>query len=822
MLADLYAAARTIRRDLRFYAPLILLLTLPVAALAVVAVAARSLLLAPPPFERPGELVLVSNRFGHDAHRRTAASAPELLDYRERLASLAGLAAVNSFRAALTGDGSLAEQLQVGVTSGNFFEMLGVGALHGRLYSTADDTPLDTRDSANSSVLVLSHGLWRRRFGADPAVVGRLVRVGGTPMRVIGILPPGFRLRLPPGGMTTALDAWTPLRIDYAGAPRDGRYLTLIGRLAAGRTLAQLSADAAAASRELRQEHADYERAGLTLAVEPLHGASVAHLRPILLLLGAAVGTVLTLACINSAGMLLARLVGRGRELAIRSALGAGMLRLTRQLATEIALVSALATLAGIGLGLLLVGQLRRAAFSAELEALALPWDWTTGAGALVLLVAIGVVLAVLGAIPALHATGAFAGGPPHQRGTAGMHRGWRRLRGGLVAGEVALSLLLVLGAGLLLRSSLALRDLPLGFQPASVMTFRVSLPFSRYPGPERWVQRYEEMMRELGALPGVQAVGAVDGLPASGAASPAPYATVPSDGAEWGATSAVYRTASEGYFDALGIPVLAGRGFTEEDRAGAPRVVMVDEALARRVWRGSPLGRRIEVQVEDFTEGYRVTRVQAEVVGVVPAVPHDRPDGSHEGTIYLPLTQQPAWSVAVAMRTSLPPESVMEPARQAVARLDPELPAYDARSMEDVVRATFALADLALSLVAGFALLALVVSAAGLFGLIAYVVRATGRDQAVRMACGASPGRLLGAQVRTGLALAGVGVLIGVMLALPGLRLLEGMLVGVGARDPVTIAGASAVVLVTALVSTLWAAVGILRIEPGRLLRSA
>src|SRR5688572_25372112 len=173
MLTDLQAAARTVRRDLRFHVPLVLLLALPVGALTVVAAAARSLILAPPPFERPAELVLVSNRFGHDAHRRGAASAPELLDYRRRLASLAELAAVNSFSAALTGDGGLAEQLQVGVTSGNFFEMLGVLALHGRVYERADDTPLDTRDSANSSVLVLSHGLWRRRFGADPGVVGR-------------------------------------------------------------------------------------------------------------------------------------------------------------------------------------------------------------------------------------------------------------------------------------------------------------------------------------------------------------------------------------------------------------------------------------------------------------------------------------------------------------------------------------------------------------------------------------------------------------------------------------------------------------------------
>jgi putative ABC transport system permease protein len=821
MTADIRSALRTVRRDLRFHAPLVLLLALPVAALAVVAAGARSLILAPPPFERPDELVLVSNRFGHDAGPRSAASPPELLDYHQRVGSLGSLAGVNSFSAALTGDDGPAEQLQVGVTSGNFFEVLRVRPLHGRLYSEADDTPLDTRDSANSSVVVLSHGLWRRRFAADPGVVGRLVRVGGTPMRVLGVLPPSFRLRLPPGGMTTRLDAWTPLRIDYANAPRDGRYLTLIGRIAAGRTLAQVSSDATAAARELRASFSDYERARLTLAVEPLHRASVAHLRPILLLLGAAVATVLTLACINSAGMLLARLASRGRELAIRAALGAGRGRLVRQLAGEIAIVAVLATAAGCALGFALVRLLRRASLDPELEALALPLDLTTAAGILALIALIGIALGALGAVPGLQATHTLGEGPPHQRGVAGMGRRWSQLRGGLVAGQVALSALLVIVAALLLRSSLALRDMPLGFEPANVLTFRVSLPFSRYPGPERWLRRYDELMRELAGLPGVVSAGSVDQLPTSGGAA-APYAAVPADGAEWGATSAVYRTASDGYFAALGVRVLAGRLFTAEDRSGAPPVILVDNALARSLGRGSAVGRMLEVQVEDFSEGYRVRRVQAEIVGVVSTVPHDRPDRVHQGTIYLPLAQHPTWSVAVAIRTSVPPESVVESARRAVARLDPALPIYETRSMKDVVRSTFALTDLVLSLVAGFALLALVVSASGLFGLISYIVRTTGRDLAVHMACGASPGRLLRTQVSTGLGLALAGVTIGAGLAWPARMVLEGLLVGVTAWDPVALAAGTGVVLVTAVASTLCAAVGVLRVEPVVLLRSA
>jgi putative ABC transport system permease protein len=312
-----------------------------------------------------------------------------------------------------------------------------------------------------------------------------------------------------------------------------------------------------------------------------------------------------------------------------------------------------------------------------------------------------------------------------------------------------------------------------------------------------------------------------VDLLPVAGA-TPAPYAKVPSGGEEWGATSAIYRTASPGYFRSLGVRVLAGRPFTDRDRAGAPPVILVDDVLARRVWRGSPLGERLEVQVENFTDGYRVERVEAEVVGVVSAVPNGRPDHLPQGAIYLPLAQQPTWSIALAMRTSVPPDAVVEPARRAVAGVDPELPAYDVRFMEDVVRSTFALTDLALSLIAGLALLALVVSAAGLFGLIACVVRATGRDQAVRMACGASPGKLVGAQVRSGIALAGAGVALGLLLAWPAVRVLEGLLVGVSARDPITLAGAAGMVLATAAVSTLCAAVGILRVEPASVLRSS
>ncbi|HEU4524574.1 MAG TPA: ABC transporter permease [Gemmatimonadales bacterium] len=810
----------TARRALRLHTPLVFLLAFAVAAVVVVAAAARSMVLTPPRFEHPHELVLLSNRFGHEAGRRSPASAPELLDYRERLGSLADLAAVNSFGAALTGHEGPAEQLQVGVTSGNFFQVLGVGPLHGRLYDSADDTPLDTRDSANSSILVLSHGLWRRRFGSDPGVVGRLVRVGGTPMRIVGVLPADFRLRLPPGGMTTALDAWTPLRIDYARAPRDGRYLTLVGRMAEGRSLAQVAADAATASRRLREDISDYERAGFSLSVEPLHAASVAHLRPILLLLGATVAVVLALACVNSAGMLLARLVGRGRELAIRTALGAGPARLLRQLGAEIGLVAVLGTALGLCLAAVTVRLLRRASVHPELDALSLSLDSSTVLLALVLLGFITIALAALGAIPALRATGALAGGLPDRSGIAGMGRGWRQVRGGLVAGQVALSLMLVIAAALLLRSSLALRDAPLGFEPAGVATFRISLPFSRYPGPSRWSRRYHELTRELATLPGVQSVGVVDLLPTAGA-GPAPYATVPADGAEWGATSAVYRRASEGYFATLGIGLSAGRSFSAQDRADTPPVVLVDEVLARRFPPGSVLGQRLEVQVEDFTEGYRVRRVHAEIVGVVSPVAHERPDAAHQGTIYLPLAQWPTWSVAVAMRTSVPPASVVEPARRALAQLDPELPAYDTRLMEEVVRSTFAHTDLALSLVAGFALLALIVAAAGLFGLIACVVRATARDQAVRMACGASPGRLLRAQLGSGLAIASAGVAVGLVLAWPAMEALASTLPGVSATNPIALAGAAGLVLATAAATTLFAAVGVLRIEPGRLLRS-
>jgi putative ABC transport system permease protein len=822
ILADLRGAGRTVRRDPWFYGSLILLLALPIGALVLAAAAVRGMLLTPPPYDRPHDLVLVSNRFGLGRQAPSAASAPELLDYRERLGSLASLAAVNSFDAALTGDGSGAEQLTVGVTSGNFFETLGVRALHGRIYTATDDTPLDTRDSANSSILILSHELWQRRYGSDPSVVGRLVRLGGTRMRVIGVLPAGFRLRLPPGGMSTALHAWTPLRIDYANAPRDGRYLTLIGRLADGRHLSQLAVEAAAVSRDLRLRFSQYERGGLAIAVESLHGASVSHLRPIMLLLVAAVGTVLILACISAAGMLLARLMKRGHDFAVRSALGAGTGRLLRQLAAEIGLAAALATALGIAVGAAFLQLLSETSVHPDIESLALTLDPAFAIGCLAMFVAIGGALGGLGAMPALRASGVLAGPGAAQRGLTASHRGWRRWRGGLVAAEVALSLVLVVGAGLLLRSSLEVRALSLGFEPASVMTFRVSLPFARYRDPARWEQQYETLLGELAGVPGVEAAGAADLLPASGGSALAPYATVPTTEAEWGATSAAYRTVSTGYFAALGIAVLGGRGFTADDRAGGHRVVIVDEALARRTWRHSPLGERLQVQVEDFTGGYRVERAEAEVVGVVATVAHDRPDLPAGGTIYLPMKQQPVWSAAFAVRTRVPPEAVMAQVRGILRRLDPDLPAYEARPMAEIVRSTFALTDLALSLVAAFALLALIVAAAGLYGLIGYIVRATSREEAIRMACGASPGRLLRAHLRTGLALAGAGVAVGALLTVPAAWVVEDLLVGVRATDPVTLGVAAAFVLAVAALSTLGAALRVLRTEPGQLLRSS
>ncbi len=798
---DVRAGLRAVHRRPAFAALVTVTLAVAIGLSTSVFSVLYAVLLRPLPYTDPDRLVLLAHETaGGEAFG--AVSSPDMLDYRDESRLLADVAAVNSFGASLTGDDGDAEQIQLGVITGNFFSVLGVQPRYGRDFEAADDTPMDTRDPRNSSVIILGHGLWERRYGADPGILGRTIRVGGTPMVVVGILPREFRLYMPSGvSMVTDLDAWTPLRVPYATAPREGAYLKLIGRLRPGVTVAQAQAEVDRIAARLRDRFAFHEAAGLRARVLPMHDAAVAHVESVLAAVAAAVAFVLLIGCANIANLLLVRLSARDREILVRTALGASRGRLVQQLLTESTVLALLGAAGGIGLGWMGIRMLR------QLDPTAIPHAATIAMEPAILVFAVALSLAsvlVFGLAPALVASRAnLSAGLRERSGTSGVT--WRRFRAALIIAEVALSAVLLVGAGLMIRTIRALQGMELGFEPARVATFRVALPFTRYRRPDDWVQFVREFERRLREMPGVRAAGAASALPATAAGSPEPFALEASrEDRAWGARSAVYRTVTPGYFESLSIPLRTGRRLGEVDDSNRPRAVVIDEALARRVWPNEdPIGRRLDVSVSLFDRGYRVERVTAEVVGVVGTVAAGRPDAPPPGTMYLAHAQQPLWNLAFVVEGDRRPQELIAAARGVLSEMDPELPLYDARPMTDVVAATMASSRVVLSTLTVFAAVAAVLALVGLYAVVAYIVRQRRKELAIRMALGASP-RAVGVGVmRDGLVMVASGVAVGCVISVATAGVLTDLVVGVPTRDPVTIAIVSGLLLLVGALST-------------------
>jgi putative ABC transport system permease protein len=629
-----------------------------------------------------------------------------------------------------------------------------------------------------------------------------MIRVGGTPMTIIGVLPKSFRLYMPSGvSMATDLDAWTTLRVPYASSPRDGAYLKVIGRLRPGVTVAQAQAEVSQIAERLRQRFAFHEAAGLRARVAPMHEAAVAHVESVLAGLAVAVGFVLLIGCANAANLLLVRLAARDREILVRTALGATRSRLVRQLLAESTVLALLGAAGGIGLGwagVQLVHWLQPAALPHVASVAVDPTVLAFAVGlSLVSVLAFGLAPALLASRPDLSA------GLRERAGTGGVM--WRRLRGGLVVAEVALSVVLLVGAGVMMRTIQALQTMEVGFESRGVATFRVSLPFTRYRQPGDWSRFAQDFERHLRAAPGVRAVGAADALPASGASELEPFALEASrEDREWGARSAAYRTVTPGFFAALSIPVRAGRLLAETDAADRPRAIVVDEALAQRLWPNeSPVGQRLQVSVSLFDRGYRVERVAAEVVGVVGTVAHGRPDARPPGTIYLPHAQQPLWNMAFVVATDRSPDDAVVAARGAVRQLDSALPVYDVRAMDAVVAETMASTRMVLSSLAVFAAVAAILASVGLYAVVAYIVRQRRKELSIRIALGATPRSLGVGVLREGLTLVVVGIVVGVVLSMAAAGALSSLIVGVPPRDPRTLAMVSVLLLAAGALSS-------------------
>ncbi|MBF5046485.1 ABC transporter permease [Aggregicoccus sp. 17bor-14] len=815
---DLRYALRMLRRQPGFALVAVLTLALGIGANTAIFSVVDALLLKPLPYAGEEALVMV-----WETNREGKAGTTSPMNFRDwrKADAFSGLAAFSNLAFNLAGSGEAPpERVQASSVSSNFFEVLGVRPMLGATFEPAPDGVADAR------TVVLSHRLWQRRFGGDPGIVGRTVRLDDAPYTVLGVMPAGFEwAQIAPKGASArdAAELWTPaphhdvpqLGVDTGvelSSSRGTGYLRVVGRLAPGVSLAQAGSRMQALGAQLARDFPE-DNAGSSIRVLPLREQLYGSTRPMLLVLLAAVGLVLAIACANVANLFLARAAGRGRELAVRTALGARRGRLVRQLLTE----SLLVALAAGALGLLLAAWGVDALLA--LEPADVPRLTDVGLDGAVLLFTLGVSLGtglLFGLLPALHASDLDLHATLKQgAGVKGGGRG-KRSRAALVVAETALALVLLVSAGLLLQGFWRLQHVDPGFEPDRLLSFAVNLPKQPYSDEARQTAFYRQVLERLSALPGVERAGAVLTLPfgrdnigltlnVEGRPPPPPGREQPTAG---------YQVASQDYFATLGIPLLRGRGFLPTDVDGSLPVVLLSEAAAKANFPGEdPVGRRIRMG----GEGNRWLTV----VGVVGDVRHGGLGEPPRAEVYRPF-EQDGWAfLTFVLRTRGEPTALAQAARDAVRAVDGQLAIARVQPVRALVDASIARERFLSLLVGVFAAVALLLAAVGLYGVISYAARGRTQEIGVRMALGARPADVLRLVLGSGLRLALGGVALGLVGAWGAGRLLASQLPGVRAADPLTLAALALAVCAVALAATWLPARRAMRVDPQEALRA-
>jgi putative ABC transport system permease protein len=774
---DILYALRRLRQAPGFTLVAIATLALGIGANSAIFSVVNAVLLRPLPFPEPDRLVLVAQTWeGHPV----VYSPQNFLDVEAQSRSFQGLAAIDTSGFTLTGQGA-ATRLDGAEVSASFFDVLRSRPALGRGFAAGENEP------GKDKVVVLGEALWRTRFGGDPGVVGRTVQLNREPYVVVGIARAGFSY---PEGV----EVWTPLEYDdvFRAKSRGAWHLRVIGRLKDGVSIEAARDEVATIAARLAKAYPEDDE-GVGGTVVGLQEATVGAARRSLLVLLGAVGLVLLVACVNIANLLLARIAARETELAVRSALGAGRGRLVRQLLTESVLLAILGGLLGLALASSLLEGLLALQPQGVPRLAEVRVDRTVAGFALLLSLATSLLFGIAPALQILRRATAQSL-RQGSRGILGGRHG--RLRGGLVVGQMALAMVLLAGSGLLLRSFVRLRHVDPGFQTESALTFRVSLPESAYSSDAALLTFHDELQRRLEALPGVRSVGAVVGLPVSGNHF---YISFTVDGRPEvppaQQPTLEVRIATPSYFRTMGIPLQRGRGFEKTDDAEAPQVVLLSEAAVRRFFPGEdPLGKRIRL---GLGRG-RGRRAGGEVVGIVGDVKEADLATATPPEIYLPYAQYPVQGMVVVLRTDVPPRTLAVPAERVVHSLDPELPLAHVATLEEVVAHSVSEPRFYTVLLASFAGTALLLAALGLFGVVSYAVGQRTRELAVRLALGARRDELVRLVLRDALALAAIGVVIGLAGAVALSRVIAAMLFSLSPTDPVTL-GAVALLLLGA-----------------------
>ena len=795
LFQDLRYAVRTLLKNRSFTAVAVLALALGIGANTAIFSVVNAVLLRPLPYDEPDRLVLIETNNPQQKIKQAPTSLPDFLDWSEQQSAFQQIAAFSRWSTVLTGGGE-PERLSTGFVSGGLFSTLGVKPIHGRTFSDGEDLP------GAETVLVVSSGLWKRRFGSDPGLVGQTITLDGKSGTVIGIVPDLFN------DLVGKVDVWLPLVRDTNEWPRDSRGLRVVGRLKPGVSLKQADTDISGIAARLQEQYPK-ENAGWGADVVSLHGSIVGDVRaPLLILLGA-VGFVLLIACANVANLLLARAATRQKEVAIRTALGASRPRIIRQLLTE----STLLALVGGAFGVLLAVWGIRLLIAISPDDIPRVNEINLDGRVLIFAVVVSLLTGlVFGIAPAFQASKLNLN-ESLKEGGRGSSEGFRRnrIRSLLVVSELALALVLLIGAGLLIKSFIRLQSVSPGFNPENVLTVGLSLPNGKYRARQSRVAFFDQLMSRLESLPGAQSAALTLNLPLSGGGVSSWHGVVleghpiiPEE-----TTQTENRIISPSYFRTMGIPLLKGREFTPQDnRQDAPPVVAVSDTVAKRLWPDEdPIGKQLRFgNDEPFAR---------EVVGVVGDIKRFGLDSSDDFATYVPYAQQPWTNMLIVARATSDPTSLAVAIKGAVQEVDKDQPIHNITTLEKVVANSTSQRRFNLLLLGVFASVALILAAVGIYGVMSYSVTQRTHEIGIRMALGATPTDVLRLIVGQGLTLALIGVSIGIGAAFAVTQVLESLLYGVSATDPMTFAGTALLLGAVALAASFIPARRATKVDP-------
>ena len=805
-VADARYTMRTMRRTPALAAAAILTLALGVGANTAIFSAVNAVILRPLPFPNPDQLYMVWEENPEKGWDKQVAAPANMLDWREQVGAFADVMGYTDLfgTSILSGDGD-PSVVTPALATGNFFSVLGVRAALGRTFTDAETW------STGQNVAVLSHRLWRDRFRSDPGVVGRTIQLDGTAVQVVGVMPAGFAFP------NEQIDLWQP----WAWSPgqrqqisfRRAHYVSVIARVKPGVAQETANAQLQAVVKRLQRDYPatnTFMGAGIT----PLHEFLVGDTRLPLLVLLAAVGLLLLIACANVGNLMLVKASGREREAALRLALGAGRRRLVRQALTESLVMALLGGAAGVALGWWGTRALQAMQPAGMLRVSSFDFDWVV----LGYVLAITTVSALLfGIAPALWSSRRLPLDALKEGGRGGSDsRRVRRWGERLVVAEVALALMLSIGAGLLVRSLLQLRNVDAGFDPNGVLAVKLSLPSGRYDTGAKATTFFLGLEERLRGIPGVQGAGGVSQLSLTSSGYTSDFTIAGWPGGKYG-SEVVHRRVTTDYFKVMKTPILAGRAFTADDRADGPQVIIINEAFARKHFQGEdPIGKRVTFdRIPDSTSTWNT------IVGVVKSQHQTKLSLEPQIEAFEPLAQSPTGGMSMVLRTAGDPASLGPAVRRAVAEIDPTLAIESMRTMHEVRAQSLARERFLTTLLLLFASVGLALAVVGVYGVMAQMARRRIREMGIRLALGAQANDVRWLVVRNGLKVVATGLVIGTAGALLATRAMQTLLFGVASKDPLTFLSVPVVLVLTALIATWMPAMAASRADPATALRA-